>query len=537
MTNRLLYHTLLTPAALAVTLLILAPTTSYAKDVRWIPVKAGDGIPPGVQAAGYEDSTARVKNYICRGLYKGGLYIGYTNRGTAVCRIKGHDGEAFLKPLELLAADGDMRINNPRVHPQIPDGPVKSNERWRVVKPGRTPQGALIAGRQDNNKPLRICRVIHRNNAPAVGYVGPGMRTCHYNIWGGPSTSSTFEVLVGKTKSNTLESVIDPKHPDVVRLAKQSDNSRWRPGVLGSIHSDTVAMGHEQKETDVLAACRGFYDNALVVGYLRPGSKTCNLSYGKDEKFAYHYQTLASKTLWVKPVKQALPDKAIQGGYENDGRPLYICRAAVGKTLRIGNAPKNMQTCYTSMNGRIYRQKSFEILTAQALSANKQAAENQALFESMWKSKGFGSPLGHEKNWRDKISACRFKYKGHLIVGKRTKNSTGGCRAAFEGRRLIHRGRLSEDHSLLITKTFGKKLTWRKAEQGKVPKGAIKAGHDVSGNPTYICRGKVMLTRSGRKIKSVGLQIGHANKSMDYCHVEYGNAARKFLPFYVLSFK
>nr|CRH07187.1 Exported protein of unknown function [Candidatus Magnetococcus massalia] len=533
MPDRLRHHTLLTPAALAVTLLILAPTTSYAKDVRWIPMKAGDGIPQGVQAAGYEDRTARVKNYICRGLYKGGLYIGYTDRHTAACQIKGHDGEAFLRPLELLVADGDMRINHPRVHPQVADGPVKSNERWRVVNPGRTPQGALIAGRQDNNKPLRICRVIH-NNTPAVGYVGPGMRTCHYNIWGGPGTSSTFEVLIGKTKSNTLESVIDPKHPHAIRLAKQSDNSRWRPGNVGSIHGDTIAMGHEQKKTDILAACRGFYDNALVVGHIRPGGKTCNLSYGKDEKFAYHYQTLVTKTPWVKPVKQALPDKAIQGGYEKDGRPLYICRTAVGKTLRIGNAPKNMRTCYTSMNGKIYRQKSFEILTAQALSANQQAAQNQAFLERMWKSgrTHFGTPFGYERSNRGKIAVCRFKYRGNLIVGKRSANSRG-CRAALGGQRVIGSAYSSV---LTTTERFLKKTDWVKVTQGKVPNGAIKAGHDASGGPIYICRSNVMLTRSGRKIKSVGLQIGHADRHMDYCHVEFGNAARKFRPFWVLTY-
>jgi hypothetical protein len=65
---------------------------------------------------------------------------------------------------------------------------------------------------------------------------------------------------------------------------------------------------------------------------------------------------------WIASDNGRVPNNAEVGGYENDGKPLYICRAFYNNGLHIGKVANHLGSCNFGYAGKEYQSKSYEVL-------------------------------------------------------------------------------------------------------------------------------------------------------------------------------
>jgi hypothetical protein len=65
---------------------------------------------------------------------------------------------------------------------------------------------------------------------------------------------------------------------------------------------------------------------------------------------------------WVASDNGRVPSNAEAGGYESDGKPLYICRAFYNNGLHIGKVASHLGSCNFGYGGKEYQSKSYEVL-------------------------------------------------------------------------------------------------------------------------------------------------------------------------------
>lgn len=68
---------------------------------------------------------------------------------------------------------------------------------------------------------------------------------------------------------------------------------------------------------------------------------------------------------WTKVVGRGLPSNAIQGGFEADGRPLFIARANYEGSLIVGKAATHLGGCLIPYGGQEVYAETYEVLTGE----------------------------------------------------------------------------------------------------------------------------------------------------------------------------
>lgn len=116
----------------------------------------------------------------------------------------------------------------------------------------------------------------------------------------------------------------------------------WTKFKAGDNPLDAPMAGYEPKRALFIA--RTAYANGLhPCKYVFGGDfANCYVSYGGQEHESGEFECYTGNVKWVKVQGHNIPDNAIEGGYESDGRKLYIGRAMYQDMLITGKVGRHL---------------------------------------------------------------------------------------------------------------------------------------------------------------------------------------------------
>ena len=149
-----------------------------------------------------------------------------------------------------------------------------------------------------------------------------------------------------------------------------------------SAHAWVEAQGGEYPEEAFVAAAQGdggpifvaraTIDGALTNGMLNPKLPFAQIPHGGREHEIESYEVLvfnseSPSATWVAASNGDLPERAILGGREAKGEPLYVAKALVDGQVSIGKLRPSNGKCYVPHNGKEIVVTSYEVLVASNL--------------------------------------------------------------------------------------------------------------------------------------------------------------------------
>lgn len=113
--------------------------------------------------------------------------------------------------------------------------------------------------------------------------------------------------------------------------------AQWQQVFEGRIPANALRAGYEADGTPLYIARVG-YQRGTHTGKAQSGWEAAAIPYGGAELWIRDYDVFVGQGSWVWVNGGAIPESAIRGGIEADGRPLFIARAAIGGGLHPGKA-------------------------------------------------------------------------------------------------------------------------------------------------------------------------------------------------------
>ncbi len=155
----------------------------------------------------------------------------------------------------------------------------------------------------------------------------------------------------------------------------------WVRVVNGQTPANAMKAGKEADGTPLLIA-RVMHEGSLVIGKARQGAREAFFPYGGKEIVLSNYEVYCGQGSWVYVAQgSSVPPRAIAGGYEADGQPLYIARLAMGSGIHIGKARNN--AAFIPFGGIEEVKTSFWVLVptgvTQAVGSNNNASNEQTI--------------------------------------------------------------------------------------------------------------------------------------------------------------
>lgn len=124
---------------------------------------------------------------------------------------------------------------------------------------------------------------------------------------------------------------------------------------------------------------------------------------------------------WVQSQGGQVPPDAVQGGCEEDGRPLYVARQYHEGGLHIGKAAPHIEGCFIVYGGKEIFYKEYYVLCGDARQSRWVECRGQVQPQG-W------SPIeaGNEADGTE-LYIAKFRYKGGEVIGKAGPNFKDGC--------------------------------------------------------------------------------------------------------------
>lgn len=144
---------------------------------------------------------------------------------------------------------------------------------------------------------------------------------------------------------------------------RQNDGIGWVRGRAGQPPDRrSVAAG---TMSDGLPA---FVCIAKINGGAHPGMAGvwidgCSTGYGGQEVVSRDFDMMTGTGHWVAARNGRLPPNAVEGGYEADGRPLYICRAEYPGGTFMGKTRPGFEGCNIGADGQEISIRVYDVLT------------------------------------------------------------------------------------------------------------------------------------------------------------------------------
>jgi len=119
-----------------------------------------------------------------------------------------------------------------------------------------------------------------------------------------------------------------------------------------------------------LYICRAFKDGGVQIGKASNVFKEgAVIGYGNEEHQLGQYEILVGDMRGLKWVQtgntlnvQSLYATPVEGGYENDGTPLYVARAYHNGAKHPGKASTKLDGAFIPYGGKEKKVKEYEIL-------------------------------------------------------------------------------------------------------------------------------------------------------------------------------
>lgn len=165
---------------------------------------------------------------------------------------------------------------------------------------------------------------------------------------------------------NTTEPVVPAPIVTIEKHAKRhhhhADDIEWITIDQGDrLPRSIVTGGYQSNPPATLYICRAPYRGGAHPGKLYKGG--CNFGWGGSEVIlSSGYEVLTSKypLRWVAASYGSIPHRAIEGGYQHDGR-LYICQARYRGGMHPGKVYKD--SCLIGWGGQEVAIPEYYVLT------------------------------------------------------------------------------------------------------------------------------------------------------------------------------
>jgi hypothetical protein len=271
-------------------------------------------------------------------------------------------------------------------------------------------------------------------------------------------------------------------------------DSKWVDGKNGSYPAGAVVGGSDNGET--LYVCKTRLINAT--GKLHPKYGNCYVSYGGRELDSPYYQVLVGDNRWVAPsASLSLPPDALVGGFEDNGDPLYICKA----NLQVGNrtlvTPGKYsivnKICYVAYGRKEHNLRPTEILTGKLIAPTKLSTDD---FRGLDSSSAYLLRPDMSLYSTNGIYQFVMQNDGNLVFYKRK----GGRRSPVwssgtQGKRVF--GAIMRGDGNLVILNTNNQIIWSSKTSTSEPSSSKLIVHD-EGNvgiyrSTYLNRDPVMI--------------------------------------------
>lgn len=157
--------------------------------------------------------------------------------------------------------------------------------------------------------------------------------------------------------------------PDAQARPRSGWYVRWIPSTATHWNPKTARVEPVPMAADDTALsrwiCRARYRGSLAPGW--HGIATgCEIEYGGAAIAIDRFELAVGWGHWMWAIRPgAIPTHAIAAGAEADGRPLYICRARVGRQTLVGKIRPGFSGCnFATGNHRVRTASTYEVLVS-----------------------------------------------------------------------------------------------------------------------------------------------------------------------------
>jgi hypothetical protein len=135
----------------------------------------------------------------------------------------------------------------------------------------------------------------------------------------------------------------------------------WKKASGGSIPSGAKSNGKEADGTPLWVA-RASHAGGIHPGKVRPAFGAANIPYGGKEIKVTDYEVLMEEGRWVKASGGKVPDGAVVSGFEANGEPLFVARAAYKGGIHQGKVRLAFGAANIPYGGNEVKVPDYEVL-------------------------------------------------------------------------------------------------------------------------------------------------------------------------------
>jgi hypothetical protein len=246
--------------------------------------------------------------------------------------------------------------------------------------------------------------------------------------------------------------------------ASAQSNPDWQTGAGGSLPPWATPAGWEADGSPLYIA-RAPFNGGVQVGKVNPARPGAYISWGGTENTVPAFEVYCGTGRWVPGTAASVPPRAIAGGREADGTPLYIIRAPFQGSMVPGKFNPAFRKGYLPWGGKEVEIASFEILV-----------QDWTPIAGVRPPAGT-PPLGAEANGAP-LYVIRA-HVGNAVVPGKLNPANGKGYVGYGGREVELTSGME---------AFLGTGVWVAAADGEIPFGAIGAGVDDGGSPLFIVR-------------------------------------------------
>jgi hypothetical protein len=183
---------------------------------------------------------------------------------------------------------------------------------------------------------------------------------------------------------------------------------------------------------------------------------------------------------WVNESGGGIPTDAVIAGTDNDGAPLYACRAAWGSGLHLGKMRAGWPGCDIPYGGREVSVPNYQVLAPSWVAASNGAIPEGAIQSGV---DAGGQPL----------YICRDHFNANDLHPGKIRAGFPGCKIGYGGHEY---DRLN--YEVLVSRWAA---GWKDSTGQQLPRAnpdALIGGHEQDGTPLYLCRAHYQQIQPGK---------------------------------------